>query len=172
MAGIRKRHTTRCRTRRGGACTCQPSYEASVYSPRDDDKIRKTFRTRAEAVSWAADAKRQIDQGVLRTPTTTTLRAAAEVWLRDTEAGLIRSRSGHVYKPATLRGYRRALEDKVLPEIGARKVSAIATSDLQRLVDRWQAEGQPPATIRNTLKPLQALYRRLKAREGLALNPT
>jgi integrase len=48
----------------------------------------------------------------------------------------------------------------------------VTTSDLQVLVDRWQAEDQAAATIRNSIKPLQAIYRRARSREGLALNPT
>ena len=51
-------------------------------------------------------------------------------------------------------------------------MNAITTSDLQALVDRWSAEDQSPSTIRNSIKPLQALYRRARAREGLAVNPT
>jgi integrase len=111
-------------------------------------------------------------QGALRAPTATTLRDAAEDWLVGAEAGVILSRSGQKYKPATLRGYRQALDDRVLPLIGAEKLSAITTSDLQLLVDRWQAEEQPASTICNRIKPLQAIYRRAKSRGGLPVNPT
>ena len=52
------------------------------------------------------------------------------------------------------------------------KLSAITTSDLQLLVDRWQAEGLPASTLRNIVKPLQAIYRRAKSRGGLPVNPT
>ena len=79
---------------------------------------------------------------------------------------------GNRYKPATLRGYRQALEDHVLPLLGGRKMNAVTTADLQALVDRWSAEVQSPSTIRNSIKPLQAIYRRARAREGLAVNPT
>ena len=48
----------------------------------------------------------------------------------------------------------------------------MTTSELQALVDRWQADDQAPATIRNSIKPLQAIYRRARSREGLTLNPT
>jgi site-specific recombinase XerC len=61
---------------------------------------------------------------------------------------------------------------EVLPFIGGEKLSAVTTSDLQVLVDRWQGEGQPASTIRNSLKPLQAIYRRATARAGLPINPT
>ena len=171
-AGIVKRHSKGCRTKNGRECNCRPSYEAWVYSPRDRRKLRRTFSGFAEARSWRADAKRQIDQGTLRVPSQQTLREAATAWLAGAEAGEIRNRSGDVYKPSTLRGYRHALEERVLPLIGGEKLAAITTSDLQVLVDRWQAEGDPASTLRNAIKPLQAIYRRAKSRGGLAVNPT
>ncbi len=97
---------------------------------------------------------------------------AAEAWLAGAERGEVRNRSGDPYKPSTLRGYRHALEERVLPLIGGEKLSAITTSDLQLLVDRWQADGLPASTLRNIIKPLQAIYRRAKSRGGLAVNPT
>lgn len=170
--GIRKRHSRPCRSNKGGGCNCQPSYEAAVYSPKDHCQIRRAFPSHAAAASWRADAKRGVDQGVLRAPAQTTLREAATEWLRGAETGEVRNRSGHRYKPATLRGYRQALEDRVLPLIGGEKLSAITTADLQVLVDRWQAKGHPASTIRNAIKPLQAIYRRAKSRGGLPVNPT
>jgi integrase len=171
-AGIVKRHTQGCNGVNGGKCACGAGYEAWVYAPRDGRKIRRTFTNYAEARSWRADAKRQIDQGVLRAPGQQSLRQAAAAWLEGAEGGEVRNRSGDAYKPSTLRGYRQALEDRVLPLIGGEKLSAITTSDLQLLVDRWQAEGLPASTTRNIIKPLQAIYRRAKSRGGLAVNPT
>jgi len=170
--GIVKRHTRGCRTQAGGACNCQPSYQAWVYSPKDERKLRRTFPTHAAARSWRADAKRLLDEGALRAPTKVTLRQAANAWLAAAKAGEVRNRSGQPYKPSTLRGYENALETQVLPVLGGEKLTAITTADLQHLVDRWQAEGQPPSTIRNGLKPLQAIYRRAKSRGGLPINPT
>jgi integrase len=100
------------------------------------------------------------------------LAEAANAWIEGAEAGDIRNRSGRVYKPATLRGYRQALESYVLPALGTEKLNTVTTADLQFLVDRWQGEGQAASTIRNSIKPLQALYRRARSREGLPLNPT
>lgn len=170
--GITKRHSRTCRTREGGRCNCNAGWEASVFSKRDAKKIRKTFASEAAAKSWRADALTALAVGSLRSPGKTTLRDAAESWIEAAEAGEIRNRSGHPYKPSTLRGYRRALEDRVLPELGAEKLSAITTTDLQAYVDRWQAERIPASTIRNSIKPLQAIYRRAKSRGGLPVNPT
>lgn len=170
--GIKRRHSASCPGRDGGRCRCGGGWEASVYSKRDGKKIRKTFGREAEAKSWRADAITALEQGSLRAPTKITIREAGETWLAGAEAGEIRSRSGQRFKPSTLRGYRQALSDRIYPEIGGAKLSAITTSDLQALVDRWQAEGQRASTIRNTVKPLQAIYRRARSRGGLPVNPT
>ena len=100
------------------------------------------------------------------------LREAATAWLAGAERGEVRNRSGDPYKPSTLRGYRQALEERILPLIGGEKLSAITTYDLQLLVDRWHAEDDSASTLRNTIKPLQAIYRRAKSRGGLPVNPT
>jgi integrase len=170
--GIVKRHSKGCPAHAGKRCKCKSGYEAFVYSPRDGKKVRKTFARLAEAKSWRADAKRSVDHGTLRTPTRRTLGEAAANWLAGAEAGDIRNRSGQPYKPATLRGYRQALDTYLLPILGGRKMNTVTTADLQELVDRWQGEGQSASTIRNSIKPLQALYRRARSREGLPINPT
>jgi integrase len=170
--GIVKRHSKGCPARAGKRCKCNAGYEVFVYSPRDGKKVRKTFARLAEAKSWRADAKRSVDQGTLRTPTRRTLGEVAGSWLTGAEAGEIRNRSGRPYKPATLRGYRQALDTYLLPVLAGRKLNTVTTADLQELVDRWQAEGQSASTIRNSIKPLQAIYRRARSREGLPVNPT
>ena len=42
----------------------------------------------------------------MRAPTSITLREAAEAWLVAADAGLVRTRSGSIYKPSTLRTYQ------------------------------------------------------------------
>jgi integrase len=170
--GIRKRHSKDCPAKEGERCRCRGGYEASVYSVRDGRKIYKTFAHEAEAKSWRAESKRALDWGAMRAPSAKTLREVAMAWLEGVERGEIRSRSGRIYKPSTVRGYRTSLHERILPLVGDRKLNAITTSDLQEIVDAWQVEGQAPATIRNSLKPLQAVFRRARTREGLALNPT
>jgi integrase len=170
--GVRKRHSKGCPAREGGPCRCGGGYEAFVYSPRDGKKITKTFRREADARSWRAAAKREVDHGALRSPSERTLREAAIAWLEGAESGEFRNRSGRPFKPATLRGYRQVLVDRLLPALGSRRLSSITTSDLQTLVDGWQREGLSASTIRNTIKPMQAIYRRARSREGLPVNPT
>ena len=169
--GIRKRHSKGCSAREGGRCNCDGGWEASVYSPRDGRKLyRPSPKVGSEIVASRCEAL--AGPGALRASNGKTLQEAADAWLRAAERGDIRNRSGRPYKPSTLRGYRRALGERVLPVLGSRRLNAVTTLDLQMLVDEWLAEGQTPATIRNSLKPLQAIYRRARSREGVPINPT
>jgi hypothetical protein len=145
--GIRKRHAKGCPALDGGRCNCDGGYEASVCSARDRKRIYRTFPRKPEAKSWQADAKRSLDRGQLRVPNGRTLNEAAMAWVEGAERGEIRNRSGVPFKPSTLRGYRLALEERILPEIGAQKLVTITTADLQALVDRWQADGHAASTV-------------------------
>ena len=170
--GIRVRHSRKC-----GApdkrCSCRPSYEAFVFSQRDGRKIRKTFPTLAAARLWRADANVAMRKGELRTPTRVTLREAAEAWLEGVKAGTIRDRTGRAYKPSTIHGYEGALNLRVLDDLGSHRLSEIRSVDLQDLADGLLAQGLDPSTIRNTMMPLRAIYRRACRPGGeVAINPT
>ena len=49
---------------------------------------------------------------------------------------------------------------------------SLSRADLQDLADRLLAKGLDPSTIRNTLMPLRAIYRRALSRGEVSLNPT
>jgi hypothetical protein len=55
MAGTKKttgvvvRHGRNCKSREGGNCNCDPTFEAWIYSKRDGKKIRRSFPTLAAA---------------------------------------------------------------------------------------------------------------------------
>ena len=171
-AGIRKRHSSNCPSRGGGKCDCNAGWEASVFSPRDNRKVRKTLPSYSAARAWRAEAQRNVRLGALRASQDLTLTRASTTWLQGAREGVIRNRSGDPYKPSVLRGYEQGLRLHVLPALGAHKLGRITTGDLQALVERWQAAGMQPATIRNALLPLRAIYRRACARDGLPINPT
>lgn len=44
--------------------------------------------------------------------------------------------------------------------------------DIQRIADEMLAEGANPSTIRNTIMPLRAIYRRALEDGDVAVNPT
>lgn len=120
----------------------------------------------------AQRCQRELRQGKLRPPSSLSIRQAAEEWLAGVEAGAIGDRSGRPFKPSTLRGYRQALRDRILPALGDYRLSDLRRMDCQALVDAMAAEGFAPATIHNALDPLRAIYRRAIQREQVAVNPT
>jgi integrase len=166
--GIRQRHSRRCS--RKGRCKC--SYEAFVYSKRDQKKIRKAFPTQAAAVAWRDDARSAVRRKGLRVPTSVTLREAGEAWLEGARAGVIRTRSGEPYKPATIRSYDQSLDLRVYPELGSMKLSEISRNNLQDLVDELVANGLSSSTVTTALLPVRAIYRRAHSRDEVAVNPT
>jgi integrase len=168
MTGIRQRHGNRCK----GGKACGGPWRAEVFSVRDGTKIRKTFPTKAAAVAWRRDSLSAVQNGRLRAPTGQTLRETAKARLEGAEAGVIRTRSGDPYKPGALRVYARALRMRVLPRGGDRRLEAIARIDLQDMVDELLAEGVNASTIRSTLLPRRAIYRRAVSRGEVAINPT
>lgn len=171
-AGIRRRHSTNCISRSTGKCDCNAGWEAWVFSPRDNKKVRKTLPTHSAARAWRAQAQRDVRLGALRASHDMTLRQAHKLWQDGAREGTIRNRSGDEYKPSALRGYEQSMRLHVLPALGAHKLGRITTSDIQALVERLQEAGMSASTIRNALLPLRAIFRRACARDGLPINPT
>src|SRR5262245_46758483 len=112
------------------------SYRASLWSNRDGKRIRKTFPTLAAARSLPPHRAGAVRRGALRPSAPTTLTQAAAEWLDGARAGVIRTRDGRAYKPASIRNYERTLRLHVLPVLGARKLSDVRKVDVQDLVDR------------------------------------
>ena len=171
-AGIDVRHGKGCASRSGGRCNCRPTYQASVWSAREQKRIRKTFAALADARAWRAEAQTALRRGTLKAPSQVTLREAAEASVAGARDGSIRNRSGDRYKPSVVRGYETSLRLRILPELGARRLSEVRRADLQQLVDRLLGRGVDSSTMRNTLMPLRAIFRRAVARGELAVNPT
>lgn len=169
--GIEVRHQRGCASTDAGRCSCSPSYRAVVWSERDGRRLTKTFRKRADAKAWRIDAQAGIRRGTLRAGEMT-LRDAAATWLAGAAAGAVRNRSGDLYKPSVVRSYEAALRLRVLPDLGARRLTDIERADLQALVDGLVTAGDGASTIRNALMPLRAIYRRALVRGDVAVNPT
>jgi integrase len=167
-----QRHGRGCASRAGGACDCGTRYQAQVFSARDRKTIRKTFGSLADARAWRAETQTALRRGSARAPSRTTLAEAARAWLLAAEAGVVRTRSGERYKPSALRAYEQALRGKLLPELGKMRLSSITRGDVQDLADALVAEGLSASTVRNSLLPLRAVYRRALARQELFVNPT
>jgi integrase len=148
------------------------SYEASVWVARDNKRIRKTFAKEREAKAWRAATTDAVNVGTLRAPSQTTLRKGWDTWLEGARSGSIRTRSGDRYKPSALHGYEQSMSKRVLAKLGDERVDKLTRQQLQELADELYGEGLDPSTIRNTIMPLRAMYRRLVQRGLLAVNPT
>jgi integrase len=171
LAGIDVRHRTTCASRSGGSCSCKPAYQASVWSAREQKRLRKTFPTLAAARAWRAEAQTAIRRGTMRAPVATTVREAGEELVEGMRSGRVRTRSGDRYKPSAIRGYEAALRDRIVPVLGGKRVGDVQRRDVQRIVDDLLAEGRDPSTIRNALMPLRVIYRRALEDGDVAVNP-
>ena len=139
------------RAREGGGCSCQPGYQAQVWSPRDRKTIRKTFRPspkrgrggpRSRSPCVAERSARPHDR---RSP------RQRDEWLEAAGSGVVRTRSGDPYKPSALRSYRQALNTTSSPASATRS-QRDQPNTLQDLADRrLAAEGRAASTIRNAL---------------------
>jgi integrase len=172
LTGIEVRHAKACASREGRKCNCRPTYQASAWSARDEKRLRKTFPTLAAARHWRAEAQNAIHRGKLRAPTSTTLAEAGEELIEGMRSGKVRTKSGDLYKPSAIRSYERALHDRVLPELGAKRLGDVQRRDVQHLADELLGEDLDPSTVRNVLMPLRVIFRRAIEDGDLAVNPT
>ena len=86
--------------------------------------------------------------------------------------GLLGHAPGDGFKPSAIRAYRQALNQRVLPLLGNKRLTAVSQNMLQDLADRLSADGLSPSTVRNTMLPLRAIYRQALRRGEVAINPT
>ncbi|MEJ7790987.1 MAG: tyrosine-type recombinase/integrase [Gaiellaceae bacterium] len=171
LAGIDVRHRATCASQSGGKCNCKPAYQASVWSAREQKRLRKTFSTLAAARAWRAEAQTAIRRGTMRAPIAVTVREAGEELIEGMRSGRVRTRSGDRYKPSAIRGYEAALRDRIVPILGGKRLGDVQRRDVQKLADDLLAEGRDPSTIRNALMPLRVIFRRALEDGDVAINP-
>jgi integrase len=170
--GVQERHRRGCPATTGGRCSCQPSYQAQVWSARDQKPLRRTFGTLEDAKAWRQETLAAAHRGNVRAPSTRTLNDAATEWLRAAEDGVARTRSGDPYKPSAIRTYRMSLRKHILPRLGHHRVTSLTRHHIQRLADDLVATGAAPSTVRNAILPLRAIYRREHHNDTVSTNPT
>lgn len=168
--GITLRHSKTCAITSGQACSCTPSYLASVPLGGRGSRTRKTFKNLQDAKTWRARNVVAAEDGLFRVPTIT-LNEAADELVAGMGRGSVRTRSGDPYKPSVIRGYATSLRLRLLPPLGARRLGDISRLDIQRLVDGWLEESHDASTIRNWLMPMRVIYRRAVQDGLIALSP-
>ena len=174
--GIVVKHRAGCASEREQRCNCRRVYQAAVWSARDAKRMRKHFDSLSDARSWRAESYGRLRRRELRAPSAMTFGEAAALWLEGVRAGSIRTRSGDVYKPSTIRSYEQALRGPsrgkggLLRELGHVKLSDLSLDDVQGYADRLLGAGAEPSTIRNAIMPVRVICR-WRQRE-VAVNPT
>jgi hypothetical protein len=148
-----------------------------VFDPRTHSKIRKTFSGKgalAEAKKWRAAATTNLHEGRQVARSRVTLHDAAEEWLAGAEADppTVLTRAGKPYKPSVLRGYRHDLEQHVMPDLGAARLSDVRRGDLQALIDRKVGKGLSGSKVRNVVVAVRVVYRHAIERDVVGVNPT
>jgi len=170
--GIRARHARSCRSHTSSRCNCSPTFEAFVWSSTDGRKIRRSFARLSDAKAWRAEASHAVARGALRAPTRRTLADEVDDWIRALDAGEVVTRSGEPYKPATAREIRRNLESFVVPDIGSKRLAAVARRDVQAFVDRLTSSGLSGSSVRNVVNALKVVYRRARELDRVTADPT
>jgi integrase len=79
------------------------SYRASVWSNREQRRVRKTFPSLAAARSWRSEAQQAVRSGKLRAATAPLVDTAIEELLAGIDAGTVRTRGRRPFKPSTRR---------------------------------------------------------------------
>jgi integrase len=169
--GIRERHARSCRSRNGGRCSCEPTYEACLWSPVEGKRIRKTFSDQAEAKTWVRDGRVSLRRGRQVVRSVPTLEEAGEAWLEQARAGVVRTRKGDPFKPGTIRGYETGLRLRAYPTLGPEPLDEIRRADVQGLVDRLVAEGLAATTIGTVISAVSGIFRFEVERDRLKVNP-
>lgn len=168
--GIRVRHSRGCSVISGKRCSCRPSYEAFAFDRRTGRKVRRTFRSLAEAKSWRRDAQQALEAGTITSERTPRLREAALALVAGMRDGAIRTSSGERYKPSAIRSYDESLRLHVLPELGDVRLADLRRSHVVRLAKSLLAD-RSEGTVRNALVPLRVIYREAIERGDVALSP-
>jgi hypothetical protein len=63
--GIVPRHARSCPSHDDGRCRCAPTFQAQVWSARDQKTIRKTFATISQAKAWRQESQAALRKGTL-----------------------------------------------------------------------------------------------------------
>jgi integrase len=174
--GIVVKHRSGCAAEQDGRCNCRRIYQAAVWSARDGKRIRRHFDSLDAAKMWRAESYGKLRRRELRAPSTLTFAEAAELWLAGVRAGSIRTRSGDLYKPSSIRSYEQALRGPkdgsggLQRDLGQVKLSDLSLDHVQDYADRMLAAGAQPSTIRNAIMPVRVIcgWRR----RDVPVNPT
>jgi integrase len=169
----RKRSSARQGIESRRAADGREQHRALVYDRLTARKLRGPWtNSLAEARSWRVDALARLQAGTLSGDRGLTVREAVDTFVAGIANGSIRDRSGRIYKPSTRRGYLRELRGRIVEAFGGSHLRELTLPDVQRWADGLAADGFAPATVRNVVTALRALYGWALPRGMATVNPT
>lgn len=147
------------------------NFRVDVCHPTTKERKRETFKT-LEGAKFARDEFLLLgERSRLGMATQVTVRHAAEQFLEELRTGLARTSEGNLYKPGVQAQYRAALNNHVLPTLGATKLSNVRHKHVNDLVKSWTAEGLKPSTVRGRFMALRVLFRYAIEQEWVTASP-
>lgn len=167
--GIRRVHGRDCAARPSddlAVCSCRPRYQAQA-GPRGDRRTR-TFDRLKDAQRWRAEVQSRVTTG----NAVPRLADAAERWVREARAGTVLTRTGDLYRAATITGYEQALAAHVLPALGRKRLDDINRGELLAVIGAMRATGARPSTVRNAIVPVRSIFRWANDNDTTVHNPT
>lgn len=135
--------------------------DGRIRKERTPDGTSKTVARRL-----LSERQRQVERAtLLGLPTVQDLIAPREVPSLRQFAKEYMTHVEAMLTPATVRRYRSILDAKVLPALGDRTLTALTAGDIQRFADNRATEGAAPASVRQEILVLSAIYREARKRE-------
>lgn len=156
--GFKEKQLTRRRHQDGQLIETRHGWTVRVYEDYMQDGVRHRRRvqkwlgdfeklpTRRAALNRMAEELARVNDFTVRPRTTTTFREIAWKWVLDCE-----KRKWKPVKPSVIFGWRKALENHILPLLGDTPMSDVRNQAMRSLVERLIAKGLSPATIRNIM---------------------
>jgi integrase len=148
------------------------TYRASVWSNRENKRIRKSFPTQAAARAWRSDARREVRAGRMRAAVAPTLEEAIDAWKAGAEAGTIRTRGRRIFAPSTVRAVEQNYRLRIADTFAGDRLDRITLQDVQEFVDELDADGVNASTIESTILPMRLVYRYARGKGLVHVDPT
>jgi len=173
--GIEVIHRKGCpkRSNAEARCHCRPGYRALVYDRRVNrrvkSKVRKTLKEARDDRTVLLNALRG---GTLARPSSVSFARAADELIEAMTNGSVRTTTGGVYKPSTIRGYRQTLRTYTVPAMGSQKLGEIDRFMLQRLITQFLEQGLSGGTIQNLFVPVRVIFRNALDHGVVPTDPT
>lgn len=171
--GIYYQHSSKCGGKKlDGSCRCDPSFQATVWNPRSQKRIKKVFPTVSQAKTWRAEltAASKIG-GSLPGTSRLTVAQALDEYVDGMKAGTILNRSHRPYKPSVIRSYARSAE-LVKSELGGVRLTELNRRDIKAFAAKLSALGYGPSSVRNHIDPIRVICRKAFDDELIMHDPT